>query len=49
MRDAVSLKQTHVLGREVIRLLGLDIDHANHAILDDQRNGQLGAHAGIGR
>ncbi len=34
--------------REVIRLLGLDIDDADEAVSGDERHGQLGADVGIG-
>ena len=40
-------EQAQVLGLEVVGLLRLDIDDADDAVLDDQRNCQLGAHAGI--
>ena len=36
-----------MLRLEVIRLLRLDIDDANHAVLGDQRHRQLRAHVGI--
>jgi hypothetical protein len=42
------LQQPEVLGREVIRLFGLDVDDADDAILDNQRNSQLGAHSRVG-
>ena len=48
MRDAGEREQVEVLGLEEVGLLALEIEHADEAILGDERNGEFGADVGIG-
>ena len=48
MRDANKRQQALVLFGEGAGLVGFHVDHADDLVLGDQRNGQLGAHAGRG-
>ena len=42
------LQQMHVFRLEIADLLGLKVDHANDAVLHDERHGQFRADIGIG-